>query len=768
MRRPTVVHGYLPSAETRGELWVALVVAGLFSLESWALGPLSWIYGYGSGLETIPALKALAFDGRNFSLWSQFVGGGVDRLAFWGNANPVGPEYLLFSTLPTWLANGLHRFLQYFVAVFFAGRVAEEQLGLEGWWSRLAGIMFAAFSYFTVGALFTLPGVPLMLWLLRHAVGDTGSYAKAIGSGLLLALTTTFTFGVPYLLAFAVLWHSLFQRVPWGVVLRHLAVFALVLIVATAPQLLAVGVNGAASHRAAWAPEPITASIDGLFYRQLQYDLFDQNKTLRFVTWNAPWIGFLVGMPLAWLAWRRRGAAQRSAVTFLIVASIWVLISQKWAWVLLQAAVSQYAPFARGVYMGRFFQIPAPFVIAVGLTLVVRLGWWVIGERRLARRIILTTVAGFMCFMLVVPKIHLFYDLGVNDWGEANYKVRVVDALRRQPGPFRVASVLPLQPAYAYAQGLEAADGWANIYPAVYRELWLRVLAPLFAEIPFNRQVFGVDSGRAEDNFIFLGTDLVQPGVGLLPGEDVYDALRQGFDLDRRFNLNLLRLLNVRYLLSEYPLRGAGVRLIHAADPWPTWPQYRSRNTGLVEGVRRPPLIEFGSVQPFVQPLWDYIQASRRKLRGKGLFVYQLIDSLERFHLVANIQVEPSGKDVLDRLSSMDVAALRSTAVLEAADARALARRQSLASGRIELTLYRPDRIGLRVTVAGDAFLVIANTWSPFWTATVDGRTEALIRSNHAQYGLPLAAGAHSVTLVYRPPYAFGPSVADRSTPSTR
>ncbi len=43
------------------------------------------------------------------------------------------------------------------------------------------------------------------------------------------------------------------------------------------------------------------------------------------------------------------------------------------------------------------------------------------------------------------------------------------------------------------------------------------MLAPLFAEIPFNRQVFGVDTGRAEDNFIFLGTDLVKPGVGLLP-----------------------------------------------------------------------------------------------------------------------------------------------------------------------------------------------------------------------------------------------------------
>jgi hypothetical protein len=601
-----------------------------------------------------------------------------------------------------------------------------------------------------------------MLWLLRHSVGRTGSYYKAAASGLLLSFATTFTFGVPYLLTLAVLWHSLFEGIPWGKALRRFAVFAAVLILATTPQLLAIAATAAASHRAAWDPEPIAASIDGLFYRQLQFDLFDQNKSLRFITWNLPWVAFLVGLPLGLLAWRKGAAPRRSARIFFSVALVWALISQKWAWVVLQSAVSHFAPFTRGVYMGRFFQIPAPFVIAAGLALVVRLAWWVAGDRRLVRWIVSTVVGGFVAIMLILPKVHLFYDLGVNDWGEANYRVRAVDALRTQPGLFRVASVLPLQPAYAYAQGLETVDGWANIYPAVYRDLWLRVLEPLFSEIPFNRQVFGVDSGRAEDNFIFLGTDLVQAGVGLLPGEDVYEALRNGFDIDRRFRLDLLRLLNVRYLLSEYPLRGTGIRMVHAADPWPSWPEYRSRNTGLVEGARRPPLIDFGSVQPLVLPLWDYIEASRRKLRGKDVFVYELADSLSRFRLVDTILVEPNGKAVLDRLSAMDVAALRSTAVLEAADAEAIAARRDLAGGTVEVTFYHPDRIELGAAVSGEAYLVVANTWSPFWIASVDGRAEKLTRSNHAQFGLALGPGKHQIVLRYRPPYVFGSSRPER------
>src|SRR3954471_3031758 len=87
----------------RGHIIFAAILAALFSFESWAFGPLSWMYGYGSGLETISAYLALATDDRNFSLWAPFVAGGVDRLAFWGNADPVGIEMLLFSLLPVWL-----------------------------------------------------------------------------------------------------------------------------------------------------------------------------------------------------------------------------------------------------------------------------------------------------------------------------------------------------------------------------------------------------------------------------------------------------------------------------------------------------------------------------------------------------------------------------------------------------------------------------------------------------------------------------------------
>src|SRR5260370_33312181 len=153
-----------------------------------------------------------------------------------------------------------------------------------------------------------------------------------------------------------------------------------------------------------------------------------------------------------------------------------------WLWVSVQSAAATVLPFVRGVYMGRFFEVPAAFIIACGLTVACRLAWEELAPRPL-RQVAAAVVIGFAALMIVWPKVYLFYPIGVEGWGQYNYEIGAINDLRtRESDPFRVASVLPLQPAYAYAQGLETADGWANLYPAVYRDLWLRGIAPLFSE----------------------------------------------------------------------------------------------------------------------------------------------------------------------------------------------------------------------------------------------------------------------------------------------
>jgi hypothetical protein len=737
---------------------MAILGAALLSVESWALGPLSWIYGYGGGLETIPSYLALSHGDRNFSLWAPFVGGGMPRLAFWGNADPVSPEQWLFATLPIWLAYGVHRFLQYFVMIFFTARVVREQLDIGPRWGTLAGWLGGAFAYQTTGALFTISGVPLLVWLLDRLVRPTRGILSALVAGSAFSLLTTFTFSIPYMLLFAAAWMFLVRRTTGRHALVQFGAFATALIVADSPQLLAVMTSAGLSHRAGWPAETIEWSIDGLFYRQLQFDMFAQDRTLALITLNLPGLVLLAGAPLLWAVAHLRPCMAAACARGAGVLLLYAVLSQKLLWLGVQAAIGKILPSVAGVYMGRFYQIPAAFLIACMLTIVGHALWQLLSSVLPLRALAVGSGVALIGFMALWPKWQLLYPLGVYDWGEKNYQIAALDDMKSQEmEPFRVASVLPLQPAYAYAQGLECADGWANLFPAVYRDLWLRANQPLLSKLPAVKNVFDPETGKPQDNYIFLGTDLILPGLGALPGEDVHRSLREGFDVEARFNLNLLGMLNVKYLLSEYPLRGCGLELVHAPACWPAFPQSRDHATGLVHGpVPAGARVAPGALHGLRKRLADLGQAAARKNAGKDIFIYRLRQALPRFRFVDEVSIEPDGRAVLDRLSRWHATEHRTRVALEAADAEPLSERQ-FAPGAVRLVDYRSDRIELAVRVAGSGFLVVGNTWDPYWRATAaDGSTRTVVRVNHAQLAILVEPEDTRITLSYVPPYSLG------------
>ena len=64
-----------------------------------------------------------------------------------------------------------------------------------------------------------------------------------------------------------------------------------------------------------------------------------------------------------------------------------------------------------------------------------------------------------------------------------------------------------------------------------------------------------------------------------------------------------------------------------------------------------------------------------------------------------------------------------------------------------------PDRVTLTVTTSAPGLLVVADTWMPGWTATVDGQQASVERGNHAQRVVTLpVAGRHQVILTYQAP----------------
>jgi hypothetical protein len=85
--------------------------------------------------------------------------------------------------------------------------------------------------------------------------------------------------------------------------------------------------------------------------------------------------------------------------------------------------------------------------------------------------------------------------------------------------------------------------------------------------------------------------------------------------------------------------------------------------------------------------------------------------------------------------------------------------------GAAEWASTDPDRLVIRATTEAPGLLVVADTWMPGWSATVDGRTTPILRGNHAQRVIPLAApGRHEVVMRYRAPgLALGLAITSAS-----
>lgn len=73
----------------------------------------------------------------------------------------------------------------------------------------------------------------------------------------------------------------------------------------------------------------------------------------------------------------------------------------------------------------------------------------------------------------------------------------------------------------------------------------------------------------------------------------------------------------------------------------------------------------------------------------------------------------------------------------------------------VRLTRESSHRIRIQLTAPQDCVAVIAESYYPFWRATVDGSPAEVLRVNTALMGVELAAGAHEVVLTYRVPSAY-------------
>jgi hypothetical protein len=68
-------------------------------------------------------------------------------------------------------------------------------------------------------------------------------------------------------------------------------------------------------------------------------------------------------------------------------------------------------------------------------------------------------------------------------------------------------------------------------------------------------------------------------------------------------------------------------------------------------------------------------------------------------------------------------------------------------------TIVRDDAqvVEIDATLAAPGLVVLADTYYPGWTATVDGAPAPILPTNHLFRGVPAPAGTHRIRFAYRP-----------------
>ncbi len=186
-------------------------------------------------------------------------------------------------------------------------------------------------------------------------------------------------------------------------------------------------------------------------------------------------------------------------------------------------------------------------------------------------------------------------------------------------------------------------------------------------------------------------------------------------DLGEVRRMDLLHVLNVRYLMSAAPLRDLpGWSKIAEAKDVPAFRFYR--------GMTK-------------IDLWLY---RREEIPGLAFFVEETLEARDRAH----VERAMMGRNLV-----------RNAVVLRPESEQALGERSSPPSpgDGVRVVFARPGSLSLRIRNAASRFLVIGEVWHPGWRATMDETPVPIYQTDLAVMGLWSPPGKHVVEMRFEP-----------------
>jgi hypothetical protein len=268
-----------------------------------------------------------------------------------------------------------------------------------------------------------------------------------------------------------------------------------------------------------------------------------------------------------------------------------------------------------------------------------------------------------------------------------------------------------------------------------------RTFTPRHREM--HRQVFRQARGWTDVEPYFEARDMLEPNIGggfwEVPSADCYAGISARWHVDVWGDHN--REASVASLLGALDFRAQEL-LVH-----PRFPNFL-RTYGVTQVIS--PYPQRGTLLPFVG-------------RAGRAYVYRVEDA-QRARFVAAARVVADDTQAIAMLLAADFDPNREIVLHDAPPALAVRRGAggtAGSAGTAQIVREEQRLLDVNVTAPADGFLLLADTYYPGWTATVDGRPATLYRANLSVRGVPVPAGTHVVRFTYEPPgLAAGASVS--------
>jgi hypothetical protein len=660
------------------------------SFEFIFLGSYSYVTMFDMGDIHIPFNKAASDDLYKFGIhyWNKNHKIGTDLVSegyLWSNLVALCLQFIL---MPSWLAYGLSKFLSFFLAGYFTYLISTKILKCDFKSSFIAALIFSliAGNYDSEG-LTSKYMLPFFVYIIFYLSNKSRLYKfyflTAIPVGLLYA-SSSFVIWDYYSLLFIFIFLTTFS-INKKYTFFYFVLFALTMFIYQLQLLIPMLLNSSESQR---------FILDFNLYGQY-VKIYDEitlghhkNKQEYIFIFNI----FLI---LFFLIKKKIFNKNLKILFFILILNILVGLIIP----LIQYMMSNIIPQITSIEAGRSFKITFHFTIVLIVGLLFSLNR--------SKYIFIFALIFFFIFSLIPKYNHLkLYLLKGHSFNNVFNSQILHDLKKSNKENYRVVTLTNDTTNSAISSnvmmyyGLEEATGYSSLHSKRYDDLW-NILS----------------NGKSNGNRLHLNRLYNHEGP---------------VSFNETNNIELLSLINVKYIISDYELKSSDLELIHMPQKSILKDEYRLRELSF----------------------FDFINKIKYIHSGENFYIYKNKKVLPRFFLSSNYEILNTKNVLFEKLKNSSATYLKENILYLSDNSINLQSKNSLEENNyVYLSNYSPDYLEFNVELEDSSILVISNSYSKYWRVFVDDRPRQLLPAYNSLWSVVLNKNDKKVTFKYLPPY---------------